>query len=382
MPQPPLYEPTHIFANDTGLPGREPVLVADLDFQLARASESIVALCKNLELIQNDDGTLRTGAITSLAFAASLLQELATMIGLAYGPQGPQGDMGPTGPQGAEGPTGPQGIQGDVGPTGPQGPIGLSFEPDVTGLLAGRDDYDGEGIGFSYLAFDVARIFFKNSGASGDWTVGVPWGQGPQGPAGPQGPTGPQGAAGSPGLNPRGAWSSAITYAKGDVATSDGSAYAALQAVPIGTPITVSTYWQVLAQKGAAGAAGAQGPAGPAGSPGAQGPQGVPGPQGLQGPAGPASYDATSALYLRNYGYTDPSGYQVAYVGGGPAMYFRSLFPGTGIAYSYNGNGSLVISAAPSVLPIRIDPDGSGYWLEAVGSSIRLVRGTGGGGGG
>lgn len=73
------------------------------------------------------------------------------------GPQGVQGVIGPTGPTGPEGPVG---IQGVLGPTGTQGamgttgPQGDSFAVDEVGTLVGRDAFDAELEGFSYLATD------------------------------------------------------------------------------------------------------------------------------------------------------------------------------------------------------------------------------------
>ena len=55
-------------------------------------------------------------------------------------------------------------------------------------------------------------------------------------------------------LHPAGAWSSAATYAYLDIVTKDGSSYVALKAVPAGTAVTNTTYWQLLAEAGADGA--------------------------------------------------------------------------------------------------------------------------------
>jgi hypothetical protein len=98
----------------------------------------------------------------------------------------------------------------------------------------------------------------------------------------------------SKGYRHRGAWSSATTYAALDVVTYSGSSYVARTAGKNRIP-TSTTYWSLLAAKGANGAAGApgangaQGPAGPEGpdgQPGPEGPSGQPGPEGPSGPAG------------------------------------------------------------------------------------------------
>ncbi|MBJ6751585.1 hypothetical protein [Geomonas anaerohicana] len=74
----------------------------------------------------------------------------------------------------------------------------------------------------------------------------------------------------------KGAWNSALSYAKDDCVSYGGSTYIALQASSNAQPDLAPTSWTVMAQKGAAGAAGTtgatgpQGPQGPAGSPDTQ----------------------------------------------------------------------------------------------------------------
>lgn len=50
--------------------------------------------------------------------------------------------------------------------------------------------------------------------------------------------------------NPRGSHVASIAYDKGDVVSSSGSSFVALGDVPANTPITVTAYWSVLAEKG------------------------------------------------------------------------------------------------------------------------------------
>ncbi|MEN0095890.1 MAG: hypothetical protein AAGB30_10945 [Pedobacter sp.] len=57
---------------------------------------------------------------------------------------------------------------------GDPGPRGRSFDPDEVGLLAGRSAYDGQAVGFSYLATDEAKIYWRKDG--GGWSLGVPFG--------------------------------------------------------------------------------------------------------------------------------------------------------------------------------------------------------------
>lgn len=61
------------------------------------------------------------------------------------------------------------------------------------------------------------------------------------------------------GFTPRGAWSSASTYATNDVVSYSGSSYLAIQASTNQTPNTATAYWLVLASKGDTGAAGTNG---------------------------------------------------------------------------------------------------------------------------
>jgi len=54
---------------------------------------------------------------------------------------------------------------------GPQGAGGSSFRPDASGVIADIGDYDDEDAGFSYLATDEAKIYFRE-GVAGNWTAG------------------------------------------------------------------------------------------------------------------------------------------------------------------------------------------------------------------
>lgn len=69
----------------------------------------------------------------------------------------------------------------------------------------------------------------------------------------------------------RGAWASGNTYSFFDLVTSGGNSYLCINTSgsPAGTAVTNTTYWALIAQKGATGATGATGPQGPAGPSGA-----------------------------------------------------------------------------------------------------------------
>lgn len=72
----------------------------------------------------------------------------------------------------------PQGIKGDKGE---------AFQVNAVGLLVGRSLYDTAVTGFSYLATDESKIYFKLSATSGDWSTGAPFGKGDTGATGATG---------------------------------------------------------------------------------------------------------------------------------------------------------------------------------------------------
>ena len=63
----------------------------------------------------------------------------------------------------------------------------------------------------------------------------------------------------------KGAYSSSTQYEKNDVVTYEGSSYVSLQATQGNTP-TNTTYWQLIAEKGAKGDTGATGQTGATGN--------------------------------------------------------------------------------------------------------------------
>lgn len=78
--------------------------------------------------------------------------------------------------RGAQGIQGVQGIQG-------RPYAGISAE----GNTAGRDAYDAEAEGFAYRDTTLDKVFVKASDTSGDWDIGMPVLQGPDGPQGDAG---------------------------------------------------------------------------------------------------------------------------------------------------------------------------------------------------
>lgn len=102
---------------------------------------------------------------------------------------------------------------------------------------------------------------------------------GPKGDTGAQGTQGVKGDTGAKGnigtsMRFKGAWSSTTAYVADanyiDIVTSGGNTYRC-KSSHTNQAVTNTTYWELIAQKGANGATGAQGPQGPAGAKGADG---------------------------------------------------------------------------------------------------------------
>ena len=213
------------------------------------------------------------------------------------GDTGDKGDQGDIGQPGPEGPAGIDGIDGAQGPAGPQGErgdtgfSGTSFMPDARGTVDQRNAYDNQAEGFIYLYLDEGAgehnmLTYKTGPGPGEWSApydlaqpGLQGPSGPIGPAGPNGPMGPRGlqgdtgpqgptgqqgptgAQGPPSLVHRGSWDSGTAYALHDSVLYNGSYYRAIQAHTNQLP-TNTSYWGMVASKGADGAQGPQGVAG------------------------------------------------------------------------------------------------------------------------
>ena len=72
----------------------------------------------------------------------------------------------------------PQGIKGDKGE---------AFTVNATGTVSQKSNYDTQVTGFSFLATDESKIYFKNSATSGDWSAGSAFGKGDKGDTGDDG---------------------------------------------------------------------------------------------------------------------------------------------------------------------------------------------------
>jgi hypothetical protein len=86
--------------------------------------------------------------------------------------------------------------------------------------------------------------------------------------------------------NYRNGWLATVTYRVADVATFQGSSYIVRVSPPVGTKPTNTSYWSLVAAKGAIGLQGIQGLPGVAGATGLVGAVGATGAQGLAGVAG------------------------------------------------------------------------------------------------
>jgi hypothetical protein len=68
----------------------------------------------------------------------------------------------------------PFGVFGNV----VRGPAGANFQPDATGLLADRADFDAEAPPFAFLATDTGDLYFREGVTAGGWSAPVAFGGG------------------------------------------------------------------------------------------------------------------------------------------------------------------------------------------------------------
>lgn len=178
MPQAPEYKRIKNFTENAGNQTDHTAINAELD----AAAESINALRANQAALQNDDGTLKQGAVTPQALSPDLALSL----------------------KGAKGDKGEKGDTGDLGPVsttpGPKGDPGASFRADIRDVEGNRALYDNQPKGFSFLAMDTGMLYWKLTGAPAAWSDGVQFGKGEKGDQGEQGIQGIQGEQGIQGL--------------------------------------------------------------------------------------------------------------------------------------------------------------------------------------
>ena len=72
-------------------------------------------------------------------------------------------------------------------PEGQKGDKGDNFTINATGLVREKPTYNAQPKGFSFLALDEGKIYFKVSATSGDWSAGISFGKGDTGSQGVQG---------------------------------------------------------------------------------------------------------------------------------------------------------------------------------------------------
>ena len=279
---------------------------------------------------------------TLIEFIAQALDAEGRLKAEAVDPANLTTLVGATGAIGPAGPTGPEGVQGPAGPQGVQGPTGAPYTPAAIGPTAGRAAHDGEAKDFGYLDTTTGTLYFKLTNASGDWSAGVSFGQGPTGAQGPTGPTGAQGPAGSDGAN--GAkWYSVLGLPAsglgeiGDFALrNEGSIYEKLDATTWQFRVNITGPLGLTGPQGATGLTGAQGPTGPVGAPGVPGPAGSQGPLGPAGPAGPAAGPGMVAWFAMP---TLPAGWLKANGAAVSRATYAGLFAAIGTTYGA-GDGS------------------------------------------
>lgn len=145
-----------------------------------------------------------------------------------------------------------------------------------------------------------------DTGAKG--ATGATGSQGPKGDKGDTGAAGAKGATGAKGVSfvVKGAWASGTAYVNNttqiDVVTYNGSSYACKTSHTASSSIlpTNTTYWTLIAQKGATGAKGDKGDTGATGPAGATGAKGETGATGAQGPKGDTGAGVTAVAINAN----------------------------------------------------------------------------------
>lgn len=90
---------------------------------------------------------------------------------------------------------GEQGIQGIQGKQGEQGNVGRGLQPDYSGTLEARTNYDSADTGAIFLDVTSAQIYIKASEQHGHWNGPFDMLEGPQGLRGEKGETGAAGVA-------------------------------------------------------------------------------------------------------------------------------------------------------------------------------------------
>jgi hypothetical protein len=189
--------------------------------------------------------------------------------------------------------------------------------------------------------------------------------------------------------NYRNGWLATVTYRVADVATFQGSSYIVRVSPPVGTKPTNTSYWSLVAAKGAiglqgiqglpgvagatglvgaVGATGAQGLAGVAGAVGATGPQGLPGligatgAQGVIGAAGPTGLQGIQGIQ----GIQGPTGL----TGAGADPIFAKINSDGTIAYAQHVTAGAYSGTITKTYTLTFDKNVSACAVTAVANSV------------
>ena len=208
-----------------------------------------------------------------------------------------------------------------------------------------------------------------DTGATG--AKGATGATGPIGPKGDTGAQGPQGVKGNTGTSMRfkGAWSSTTAYVADanyvDIVTSGGNTYRC-KSSHTNQAVTNTTYWELIAQKGANGATGAQGPKGDTGAKGATGPQGPAGAKGADGLT--TSVTVGSTKYTHSNGNITIPAYPTA-LKNPTALTLQ--FNGT-TNKTYDGSSAQTLNITPAAIGAAASSHTHAYAPTATGSSISI----------
>ena len=197
---------------------------------------------------------------TSSAILDFTIPRGATGATGATGPQGIQGEKGDKGDTGSQGIQGIQGIQGEKGDKGDQGIQGIQGEVGPIGPQGEKGDKGDTGnaatiaVGTTTTlsAGEDATVTNSGSSSAAVFDFGIPQGvQGIQGVKGDQGLPGTNGTDGLD-INWLGSYDNSTNYVINDAVYYGGSSYICKLASTGNLP-TNTTYWDLMAQKGADG---------------------------------------------------------------------------------------------------------------------------------
>lgn len=177
MSQPTQYKRTTDFTT------RNPdqVDLGAINKEFDAVSATVNQIIAALGLIQMDDGRLAVGVVNYDALDANTQDRLKPIPGK----------------------DGRDGIDGKNGKDGAKGERGASFDANYRGLISERRLFDRNKKGFSFLAMDEGKLYFKLTDEEGNWSSGYTYGKGDKGDPGVNGIDGQDGAPGLPGVDGR-----------------------------------------------------------------------------------------------------------------------------------------------------------------------------------